>query len=416
MYDFLVVGAGIVGMATAYHLQRLSPSSKILVVDQYAGAGMGDTAKSAAAFRTAFTSWINRVLAKTSVDFYRKVQESGVDLGMRFVGYLFMVPEDSVGLMQRVAGELREMGVAVEIYKELSAPVRFRVSGDEEAREMELPDIAFGLLVKEAGIMDPEKLVRFYYEEYVKGGGEVLFNTKVETVLFSPRKPLGIPGEPFTWQAVRASGVETSAGVIEARNVIIATGAWTERLMDAMGFGLPLKPRKRQVFVVRADGEMGRLLHMGLADRDYGPMIILPKGVYLRPEPSEGTFWIGVADRRPFRFEETPEAEEPLWRFGIYPVLTKYVPAAEGRSPQNAWAGHYDENVVDYQPVVDRLAEGLYVAAGTSGSGIMKADAIGRIAAHLALGHERAELYGGTVVDSNVLRHNRCFEEERLVI
>jgi glycine/D-amino acid oxidase-like deaminating enzyme len=66
--------------------------------------------------------------------------------------------------------------------------------------------------------------------------------------------------------------------------------------------------------------------------------------------------------------------------------------------------------------VVDKLAEGLYVAAGTSGSGIMKADAIGRIAASLALGREKAELYGGTVVESNILRLNRCFEEERLVI
>ena len=416
MYDFVVVGAGIVGVATAYHLKRLSPRSRVLVIDQHPGVGMGDTAKSAAAFRTAFTSWVNRVLAKTSVGFYREVQEGGVDLGMRFVGYLFLVPQENAEAMLKVAEELRGMGSAVELYRELGRSVRFRVSDDEEAREMGLPDVALGLLVKEAGIMDPEKLVKYYYEEYSKMGGEVLFNTKALGVVFAPKKPLGIPGEPFPWQEVRTAGVETSAGVIEARNVIIAMGAWTERFMDAAGFGLPLKPRKRQVFVVKADGELRQLLETGLADREYGPMIILPKGVYMRPEPGEGTFWVGVADRRPFGFEEEPQAEEQLWRYGIYPVLTKYVPAAEGRAPQNAWAGHYDENVVDYQPVVDRLAEGLYVAAGTSGSGIMKADAIGRIAAYLALGYGKAELYGGGVGGSNILRHNRCFEEERLGI
>ncbi|AAL64101.1 NAD(P)/FAD-dependent oxidoreductase [Pyrobaculum aerophilum] len=416
MYDYVIVGAGIVGMAAAYHIRRLSPHSKVLVVDQNPGVGMGDTGRSAAAFRTAFTSWINRVLAKTSIDFYREVQRKGVDLGMRFVGYLFLVPEENAETMRKVAEELRTMGIAVEFYRKLDAPVRFRVSEDEEAREMGLPDVAFGLLVKEAGIMDPEKLVRYYYEEYTRLGGEVKFNTRVENIFFAPKRPLGIPGEPFVWQDVKVAGVETTNGVIEARNVILATGAWTERLMDALGFGLPLKPRKRQVFVVRADGELRRLLELGLADREYGPMFILPKGVYMRPEPGEGTFWVGVADRRPFRLEEPPEAEEALWRYGIYPVLTKYVPAVEGRVPQNAWAGHYDENVVDYQPIVDRLAEGLYVAAGTSGSGIMKADAIGRIAAYLALGYGKAELYGGVVVESNLLRHNRCFEEERLVI
>jgi sarcosine oxidase subunit beta len=416
VYDYVVVGAGVIGMATAYHLKRLSPRSRVLVVDQYPGVGMGDTARSAAAFRTIFTSWINRVLAKTSVDFYREVQRRGVDLGMEFVGYLFLVPRENAAFMHKVAGELKEMGISVDIYERLEMPIKFRVSDDEEAREMGLSDVAFGLLVRDAGIMDPEKLVRYYYEVYTREGGEVMFGTKVESVVFSPKKPLGIPGEPFPWQEIKAAGVETSAGVIETRNVIFATGAWTERLMDALGFGLPLKPRKRQVFVVRATGELEALLRSGLADREYSPMIILPRGVYLRPEPGEGTYWIGISDRRPFRLEEPPEPEEQLWRFGIYPVLTKYVPAFEGRTPQNAWSGHYDENVVDYQPVVDRLAEGLYVAAGTSGSGIMKADAIGRIAASLALGREKADLYGGTVVESNILRLNRCFEEERLVI
>ncbi|MCC6032126.1 MAG: FAD-binding oxidoreductase [Pyrobaculum sp.] len=416
MYDYVVVGAGVVGMATAYHLKRLSPGSKVLVVDQHPGVGMGDTARSAAAFRTIFTSWINRVLSKTSVDFYREVQRGGVDLGMEFVGYLFLVPRENAVLMQKVAEELKEMGISVDIYERLEMPIKLRVSDDEEAREMGLSDVAFGLLVRDAGIMDPEKLVKYYYEVYTREGGEVMFRTKVESVVFSPKKPLGIPGEPFPWQDVKAVGIETSAGVVEARNIIFATGAWTERLMDAMGFGLPLKPRKRQVFVVRATGELEDLLKSGVGSGAYSPMIILPRGIYLRPEPREGTYWVGVSDRRPFRLEEPPEPEEQLWRFGIYPVLTKYVPAFEGRMPQNAWAGHYDENVVDYQPVVDRLAEGLYVAAGTSGSGIMKADAIGRIAASLALGREKADLYGGTVVESNILRLNRCFEEERLVI
>ncbi len=416
MYDYVVVGAGVVGMSTAYHLKRFSPNARVLVIDQNPSVGMGDTAKSAAAFRTIFTSWANRILAKTSVQFYRDVQLSGVDLGMKWVGYLFLVPEEASQLFTQTASELRQMGISVEMYRQLDKSIKFDLATDEEAREMGLPNVSFALLVKDAGIMDPEKLVRYYYEMYVGAGGEVMYNTRVETVLFAPKRPLEIPGEPFPWQEVRAVGVETTAGPIEAKNVILATGAWTETLAGRMGFGLPIRPRKRQVFVVRADGELRTLLEMGLSDSQWSPVIILPRGIYLRPEPGEGTFWIGMSDRRPYGFEERAEAEESLWRFGIYPVLSKYVPAFENRVPQSAWAGHYDENVIDYQPIVDRLAEGLYVAAGTSGSGIMKADAVGRIAASLALGRGKAELYGGVAVGSGALRRNRCFEEERLVI
>ncbi|MEM1787566.1 MAG: FAD-binding oxidoreductase [Pyrobaculum sp.] len=416
MYDYVVVGAGVIGLSTAYYVKKLSPASRVLVIDQLAGAGMGDTARSAAAFRTIFTSWINRALAKTSVDFYKDLQKKGVDLGMKFVGYLFFVPYPSAGAMENIAVELKNSGVAVELIKELKSLIRFKVSDDEEAREMGLPDVAFGLLVKEAGIMDPEKLVKFYYHSFIEAGGEVLFNTKVESVVFSPTRPLGVPGEPFLWQDIKISAVETSNGTIETRNVILATGAWTEKILDSIGIGLPLKPRKRQIFVVRADGELKDLLETSFTEEEYMPMFILPRGIYIRPEPVERAFWIGVSDRRPFSLEETPELEESLWRFGIYPVLSKYIPSFEGRLPYSGWAGHYDENIVDYQPIVDRLANGLYVAAGTSGSGIMKADAVGRIAASLALGREKAELYGGVIVNSDILRRNRCFEEEGLVI
>lgn len=172
MYDYVVVGAGVVGMATAFHIKRLAPRAKVLVVDQNVGVGMGDTARSAAAFRTIFTSWINRALAKSSVDFYRSVQSRGVDLGMRFVGYLFLVPEESREAMLKVVEELRRMGVGVDVFEKLDMPIRFRVRDDEEAREMGLPDVAFSILVRDAGIIDPERVVRYYYEQYLNEGGE----------------------------------------------------------------------------------------------------------------------------------------------------------------------------------------------------------------------------------------------------
>ncbi|MEM3325997.1 MAG: FAD-binding oxidoreductase, partial [Thermoproteus sp.] len=249
-----------------------------------------------------------------------------------------------------------------------------------------------------------------------KLGGKIAYGVKMISLLAKPKKPLGIPGEPFAWQDYEVRGISTTSGDIEADAVVLATGAWTGDLAASLGYGLPLRPRKRQVFVVRAEGDLRAILYDdSLTGEGSMPFVILPRGVYIRPEPDEGNFWIGLADRRPYGFEEAG-VEEGLWRYGIYPLLSKYVPAFEGRTPHNAWYGYYDENVVDEVAVVDKLADGLYVAAGTSGSGIMKADAIARIAAALVLGEDKAELFGGVEVPTNVLAKNRCLEPERLVL
>lgn len=411
----VVVGAGIVGMSTAYHIKRSMPSADVLVLDMMSGAGMGDTGRSAAAFRTIFTSRLNRLLAKTTVDFYRSVQRGGYNLSMKFVGYLFLAGESEVKALRPVVNELKAMGLSIE-FVEPPRGVRTKVGDDEEAREMGLQDIEAGILIRDAGILDPEKVLRYYEEQFLKMGGRTAYGVKVTGLIFKPKRPLGIPGEPFAWQDYEVKGVATTSGDVEADAVVLATGAWTGDLAASFGYGLPLRPRKRQVFVVRAEGELRSMLYDdSLTGEGAMPFLILPRGIYVRPEPDEGNFWIGLADRRPFGFEDTG-VEEGLWRYGIYPVLSKYVPAFEGRAPHNAWHGYYDENVVDETPVIDELAEGLYVAAGTSGSGVMKADAMGRIAASLVLGESKAELFGGVEVPSNALAKNRCLEPERLVL
>ncbi|MCI4464401.1 MAG: FAD-binding oxidoreductase [Thermoproteus sp.] len=411
----VVVGAGIIGMATSYHLKRIAPSAEVVVVDMMAGAGMGDTGRSAAAFRTIFTSRLNRLLAKTTIDFYKSVQRGGRNLSMRFVGYLFLAGEAEASSLKPVVSELKAMGLSID-FVDPPRGVRAKVTDDEEAREMGLYDVETGVLIRDAGILDPEKVLRYYEEQFMQMGGRAVYGVKMTGLIARPKKPLGIPGEPFAWQDYEIGGVVTSAGDIEADAVVLATGAWTGDLAATLGYGLPLRPRKRQVFAVKAEGELRSMLYDdSLTGEGSMPFLILPHGIYIRPEPDEGNFWIGLADRRAYGFEDIG-VEEGLWRYGIYPVLSKYIPAFEGRSPHNAWHGYYDENVVDEVAIVDRLADGLYVAAGTSGSGIMKADAIARVAAALVLGEGKAELFGGVEIPADALAKNRCLEPERLVL
>ena len=59
-YDVLVVGAGIIGLSSAYHLKQNHPELSVLIIDRAPAAGQGDTAKSNAAVRDTFTSYLNR--------------------------------------------------------------------------------------------------------------------------------------------------------------------------------------------------------------------------------------------------------------------------------------------------------------------------------------------------------------------
>ena len=73
-------------------------------------------------------------------------------------------------------------------------------------------------------------------------------------------------------------------------------------------------------------------------------------------------------------------------------------------------------NPLDGQPVIFRVGN-IGVAAGTSGSGIMKADAIGRIAASMALEKEEAELFDGTRIKVEVFGLNRRdIDRERIIL
>ncbi len=422
----LVIGAGIVGLASAYHIKRVDPGASILVVDALPGPGYADTGRSAAAFRTFFYSRTNVALAASSVRFYRHVQEErGFDLGMMFVGYLFLLTGSEYERLRPVLDEMRRRGLGFRLYDaeelERMLGVRTRVAGDEEAEMMGLEDIEVGVFVEEAGVMRPERLVEFYYTELRRMGVSFLFNAEVESLVLEPRRPLGIPGEPLPWQDVRVAGARLRGGrVLRARRkVVVAAGARTYQLLDPIGVDVHSKPKKRQVFKIKAETEgLRRLLHARGFNR-YGvaPFMILPRGVYVRPAPEERSFWVGLSDNlgRPFAWEPDPQPEEKFYLYGIYPVLSKYLPQFRDARPYAAWAGFYDISI-DSQPVIFEVAD-MIVAAGTSGSGIMKADAIGRIVAALYAGQEYAELYGGErirVADLGLSR--RRVEEELLVL
>lgn len=432
-FDIVVVGAGILGVATAYHLQRNNPEKRILLVDRALAPGQANTAMSAAAVRNMFASSTNQLLTHTSIKYYEHVQEElGHELFFEKTGYLWLLSKEqfdheSVKVwMER----MKASGIHYKVYekeelKKLIPGLNVDFSGDEEAALMNLHQVDYGLFGGECGVLDPTRLVEYYFEEFKKiSNVKPRFGVNVERLLLEADPSLDLPGEPFVWQKKRVNGVQTNKGALRADVTVLAVSSWTNELLDPIGMDGQTKGKKRQLFVVHAENNeklVSLLDTKGFNEIGCVPFTIVPSaGVYFRPQLQERGFWIGCGDKlgRAFNYVQTDAdlvPESAYYENSIYPVLSKYFPAFTGSRPVNSWAGGYNYSP-DKIPFV-YLEHGVLVVNGPSGSGIMKADAMARIADALYRGESEAELFGGKRCSSTMLSiKDRDVEIESVII
>ncbi|WP_048161659.1 NAD(P)/FAD-dependent oxidoreductase [Thermoplasma acidophilum] len=415
-YDVAIIGSGIVGLSTAFHLSEKHSDLKIAVIDKFHTFAQGNTGKSAAGFRDVFSSDTSFKLSSSSIRFYDHVQKIlGIDLGMKHVGYLFLMDNDSGSdVMEEIGRKTKIEEVDLDALESMGISIK----PDTEVKEaMGLEDIHRAYLAHNAGIMEPDKIAAFYHSQCVNRNIEFLFDTEVQSLNLVPKKPLNYPGEPFIWQDKTIGSIKTSRGEISADTFILATDVWTNFLTDPVGIDSHIRPKKRQLFKIRNEFIEDVVGKKVLATESF-PFTVFPKGVYVRPSPGEKTFWAGVADDigRDFSFVEDPEAEPQFYTYNVYQVLQAYMKPITSASITGMWAGYYSYNTIDGNPYIFRDLN-LIVATGTSGSGIMKGDAIGRVVAALYDGEEKAKLYDGMRINTADLGvKNRKVEEEKLVL
>jgi glycine/D-amino acid oxidase-like deaminating enzyme len=184
----------------------------------------------------------------------------------------------------------------------------------------------------------------------------------------------------------RAVAVRTNDGsVVRADWIVNAAGPASATLMHPLGITLPIEPRKRTVFRLKAP----------LDSRGF-PMLFDNSGAWIRPD---GTGFIaGIAPGAERDMDATGDFE-PDWSLlddALWPALAHRVPALEELRATSAWAGHYEFNWFDHNGVVGPHDEipNLLFATGFSGHGLQHAPATGRGIAELIVhgGYETLDL------------------------
>ena len=109
-YDAIVVGAGISGAATAYHLAKAGEKTLLIERGELASGGTG---KSAAIIRQSYSTPLLVRLARASITMFESAKaELGRDAGFVQSGYCFVLSQDMLeGGSDRRASDGGAVGV-----------------------------------------------------------------------------------------------------------------------------------------------------------------------------------------------------------------------------------------------------------------------------------------------------------------
>jgi len=165
--DVLVIGAGVLGLSSAYYLKKRDPSRKVIVVERLSGPGQGNSAKSEGGYRNVFASEANYLLADSTIDWFHHLQEDlEYDIGLHELGYLWLLPEDEYRQRREPFEACKRRGAQILEYsseelKTLMPDLVTEFGDSEESDVMGLEDVELGVFGPKCGSVDADKLVMY---------------------------------------------------------------------------------------------------------------------------------------------------------------------------------------------------------------------------------------------------------------
>jgi sarcosine oxidase subunit beta len=347
----VVIGGGVIGLSTAYHLARAGVPDVVLV--EKAELGSGSTCKAAGGVRAQFSDRVNIELGARSLHVFERfgaLFDQEIDLHQ--VGYLFLLerPEHVTAFEKNIA-----------LQNELGVPSR--LVDVAEARALSPLISTEGLLAAAYSPTDghctPESVVNGYAGAARRAGARLVRHCAVTAIDSS--------GGTVT-------RVVTERGAVETGTVICTAGAWSQPLGAMVGVELPVQPLRRQVLTTRPVPGL---------DPSTPFTIDFSTSFYFHGE-GRGLL-LGMSDPH-----ETPGfklTESDAWLPGLGAAIERRAPGIGEIGLGPGWAGLY-EMTPDHNALVgeaDGVSRFLY-ATGFSGHGFLMGPAIGEVMRDLFLG------------------------------
>jgi sarcosine oxidase subunit beta len=350
--DVVIIGAGVIGCSTAYHLAQMGVTDVVVLeMDQ---VGSGSSSKSASMLSLQFCGdELSARMAQVSYARYMEFEEElGVPIDFRKTGWLSVATEETAGHLLEGARLMQSLGVATEVLE--PEEIRHRYP------EINTQDVALGVWGPDDGSIDPH-MIMWGYVQRACAMGVRLFQ--------------GVRATGIAVQRGRVQGVETEQGLVRTGVVVNAGGPWAKEIGRWVGVEIPIVNRVRGIVVTGPVPEIP-------ASRPFVEDVT--REWYYRPEGRGVLMGMGTQPTEKLSAHISYDMIEEM-----IDVAVHRVPALERAGVLSAWAG-LRPMTPDEHPIVGPVeaAEGLVLSCGWGGMGIMQAPMAGRLAAEfIADGH-----------------------------
>jgi dimethylglycine dehydrogenase len=261
----LVIGGGVVGVSTLYHLTKKGWSDVALIERTELTAG--STWHAAGLLPLFNMSYTVGQLHKYSVDLYKRLPaETGQDVSFHVSGNLRLATcRERMDEYQKYCGTANTIGVPFEVIgarrvKELWPLLELGGSA-------ETPAIIGALYHPDDGHIAPADLTMALRKGARAGGAEIYEQTEARTIERTPG------GE---WR------VHTSQGEITAQHLVLATGNYARQTGRLLGLNVPAIPVEHQYIVYDESPELKAYRQGG--GRELAVLRESDKSYYLREE------------------------------------------------------------------------------------------------------------------------------------
>jgi glycine/D-amino acid oxidase-like deaminating enzyme len=352
--DVVIIGGGVTGLSTAFHLTRRGVRN-VIVVDKGAIAS-GGTGKSSACVRQHYSTAETCRMIRYSLDFFQHFSErvEGESCGFRHTGYLLGVDDRMRMPMEASVALQRSVGIDTR----LVSPLEMR----ELEPRLRADDLVLGCYEPASGYCNPVETAQGFARAARAAGARILEDSAVLGLLL---------------EGDRMRGVRTKAGDIHAPVVVNAAGLWSAPLAALAGVDLPIHVCRHKISIVSWPE----------ADRRPHPMVYdFVTNIYTRPELGEHIL-VGGLDADESRDAVDPDAYKEGVSLdestdALARVSHRFPVLADGHIARG-YAGCFDVTP-DWHPILDRVGpEGYHVAAGFSGHGFKLSPAVGQMVATL---------------------------------
>lgn len=343
--DVVIVGAGVIGCSTAYHLAEMGMKDvAVLEMDQVGG---GSSGKSASMLSLQFCQ--NEIIARMTRLAYARYmkfeEEIGTPIDFKKIGWLSLATEESAGNLREHVKMLQSVNIETETLEPEDIK-RFYPQINTE-------DIALGTWGPDDGSLDPH-MIMWGYMKRASLAGVRLYE--------------GVRATGLTIRDGKVEGVVTERGVLSTRLVVNAGGPWAVEVGRWVDIEIPIKNSARCIVVTGPLREISR----------NAPFVEdLTAEWYFRPEGAGVLMGMGAVPAERMDIQIHREIMDEMVETAIHRV-----PVLERASLLTAWTGIRpltEDNLPILGPVPS--LDGFLLNCGWGGMGIILAPLAGQLIA-----------------------------------